>query len=370
MSLISKFNKIGSINSSILTTSSLFADKEIVTTDVPMLNVAFSGSMDGGFKSGLTMFAGPSRHFKTLFGLISMKAYLKKYPNSIALFYDSEFGTPKAYFTSLGINTDRVIHIPITDIEILTHDITKKINEIELEDKIFIFIDSIGNLASKKEAQDALDGKSVADMTRAKQLKSLFRIVTPHLTIKDIPMFVVNHSYKTMEMYSKDVVSGGTGGMYSSDSVYIIGRQQEKNGKDLEGYNFIINVEKSRFVKEKSKIPITVTFEKGLSKWSGLLDVALETGHVDKPKVGWYSRVMVNTDTGILVDESEQTLFRKLATNSKIFWEPIFSKTNFKSAVEKRYSVSLNELLQDTEDDNDILDTIKTLETEENEKNN
>jgi hypothetical protein len=106
-----------------------------------------------------------------------------------------------------------------------------------------------------------MEGKSVGDMSRAKQIKSLFRMVTPHLTMKNIPMVVVNHTYKTLELYSKDVVGGGTGSYYSADNIFILGRQQEKDGTELLGYNFIINVEKSRYVREKAKIPVTVKFD-------------------------------------------------------------------------------------------------------------
>ena len=126
-----------------------------------------------------------------------------------------------------------------------------------------IVVDSVGNLASKKEVEDASEGKSVADMTRAKQMKSLFRMVTPHLTIKDIPMVVVNHTYSEIGLFPKQIVSGGTGLIYSADNIFIIGRQQEKDGNEVTGFNFIINVEKSRFVREKSKIPIEVSFEGG-----------------------------------------------------------------------------------------------------------
>jgi hypothetical protein len=38
------------------------------------------------------------------------------------------------------------------------------------------------------------------------------------------------------------------------DNIFILGHQQEKDGTEIVGYNFIINVEKSRYVKEKSKI--------------------------------------------------------------------------------------------------------------------
>ena len=134
-----------------------------------------------------------------------------------------------------------------------------QLNNIERGDRLIVIVDSVGNLASRKEVEDAIDGKSVADMSRAKQLKSLFRMVTPHLTMKDIPMVVVNHTYKEIGLYPKDIVSGGTGVYYSADNIYIIGRQQEKEGTEVTGYNFIINVEKSRHVREKSKIPVEVS---------------------------------------------------------------------------------------------------------------
>src|SRR5690606_16106051 len=121
-------------------------------------------------------------------------------------------------------------------------------------------------------------------------------MITPHLTLKDIPLFAINHIYMTQEMYAKAIVGGGTGLYYSADNIYIVGRQQEKDGTEVSGYNFVINVEKSRFVKEKSKVLLNVTFDKGINKWSGLLPIALETGHVVKPKVGWYAKV--NTETG------------------------------------------------------------------------
>lgn len=210
MSLLDKIKKNSTIKeSSILSKSKFFNDKDMITTDVPMVNVAVSGRLDGGFTPGLTMFAGPSKHFKTAFSLLMAKSYMDKYPEAVMLFYDSEFGTPKQYFESFQIDMQRVIHSPLTDIEQLKFDIMNQLKDVERGDKLIIVLDSIGNLASKKEVDDAIDGKSVADMSRAKQVKSLFRMVTPHLNLKDIPMIVVNHTYKTMELYSKDVVGGG-----------------------------------------------------------------------------------------------------------------------------------------------------------------
>jgi hypothetical protein len=49
----------------------------------------------------------------------------------------------------------------------------------------------------------------VADMSRAKALKGLFRMATPYLTMKDIPMLAINHTYQEMGLFPKAIVSGG-----------------------------------------------------------------------------------------------------------------------------------------------------------------
>jgi len=260
--------------------------------------------------------------------LLLAKAYLEKYDDAVVLFYDSEFGSPQSYFDSFGINTERVLHTPITDIEKLKHDAMAQLNNLERGDRLIVIVDSVGNLASRKEVEDAIDGKSVADMSRAKQLKSLFRMVTPHLTLKDIPMVVVNHTYKEIGLYPKDIVSGGTGVYYSADNIYIIGRQQEKDGTELTGYNFIINVEKSRHVREKSKIAIEVSFEGGISKWSGLMEVALDGGFVTKPSNGWYAKA--GSDEKVRLKD----------TYTKDFWLPILSTKAFQEFVESKFKTS------------------------------
>ena len=360
MSLMDKIKKNSTIKeSSILAKSKFFNDRDLITTSIPVLNIALSGNIDGGFSSGLTMWAGVSKMFKTGFSLLMAKAYMDKYPESVLMFYDSEFGSPQSYFNSFGIDLNRVLHVPITDVEQLKFDIMQQLNNIERGDKIIILVDSIGNLASKKEVEDALDGKSVADMSRSKQIKSLFRMVTPHLALKDIPMVVINHTYKTMELYAKDVVGGGTGSYYAADSIYILGRQQEKEGTELAGYNFIINVEKSRFVREKSKIPITISFDNGVSKWSGLIDIALELGFVTKPSNGWYSRV--DKETG----EVEEKKFRLKETNNKEFWTPILNSQAFKNEVYNRYAISSHSVLSDDSVEKQFSETETEEETDE-----
>lgn len=342
MSLMDKLRKNTTISETdTLSESKLFKDKELVSTPIPALNVALSGSINGGFGPGLTMFAGPSKHFKSAFALLMAKSFLTKYPDAVLIFYDSEFGSPMSYFESFGIDTSRILHTPITTVEELKIDFANQIKNVERGEKLMILIDSVGNLASIKEVKDAEDGNSTADLTRSKQLKSFFRIATPKLTLKNIPMIAINHTYKTLEMYSKDVVGGGTGSYYAGDNIYIIGRQQEKDDKEVIGYNFIINVEKSRYIREKKKIPINVTFDGGISKWSGLLDLAIEGGFVVKPKKGYYQRL--DRTTGEFVGEP----VKEIGTNNAAFWQPILNDPSFDEYIRNEYQLAHSEIVKE-----------------------
>ena len=341
MGLMDKLKKNSKIEyTAILEDSKFFNKKDMVPTSVPMVNVALSGRLDGGLTPGLTVLAGPSKHFKTAFSLLMAKAYMDKYTDAVMLFYDSEFGTPQAYFDSFGIDTSRVLHTPITDVEQLKFDIIGQLNGLERGEKLIIVIDSVGNLASKKELEDALNEKSVADMSRAKALKGLFRMVTPYLNLKDIPMVVVNHTYMEIGMFPKAVVSGGTGIYYSADTIWILGRQQDKEGTEIVGYNFIINVEKSRYVKEKSKIPVSVSFEGGIQRYSGLLDLAMAGGFVIKPSNGWYQRV--DRETGELIG----TKTREKDTLNEEFWKDTLASKSFQEYVVNSFQIGHGSIFQ------------------------
>ena len=347
MSIMDKLKKNSKLSATeVLSESKFFNEKDMVKTDVPMINVALSGDIDGGLSAGLTVLAGPSKHFKTSFALLMAGAYMKHHKDAVMLFYDSEFGSPQSYFSQFDIDASRVLHTPITNVEELKFDLVNQLENIDRSDNVIIVIDSIGNLASKKELDDAMNEKSVADMSRAKALKGLFRMATPYLTMKNIPMVAVNHTYMEIGLFPKAVVGGGTGLYYSADNIWIIGRQQDKKGTEIQGYHFVINVEKSRYVKEKSKIPITVSWEGGVEDYSGLLDVALAGGYVEKPSNGWYA--VVDQETGELGNK-----VRYGDTLGQFFWIDIFNKTDFKEFVKKQYSigykseVSMDEIVEE-----------------------
>lgn len=158
------------------------------------------------------------------------------------------------------------------------------------------------------------------------------------LSVKDAEHYVLENG----------VVTHNTGSYYSADAIWILGRQQDKDADGLSGYHFVINIEKSRYVKEKSKIPITVSFEGGINRWSGLLDVALDGGYIVKPKAGWYATV--DRDTG---EVRQPSMRAGDIVDNKDFWMKMFSETDFAKHIEKTYKMSHGAILGDDDDNNE-----------------
>ena len=322
-----------------------FNEKDIIPSALPILNIAFSGEVDGGFVSGLTILSGKSKSFKTLLGFLCLKAYQVKYPEATILFYDSEFGAPKSYLESLDIDTSRIIHIPTLHIEQLKFNLVDKLKNIKRGDKVFVFVDSLGNLASTKEVEDAEEQKSVADMSRAKAITSLFRIITPHFTIKDMSGVIINHVYDAQDNSHSQVVGGGQKVMLSATSVFIITKSQiQAADKSLIGWNYTINIEKSRYTKEKSKLSFTVMYKGGIDKYSGMLDLAVECGFASKSGA-WLQ--LVDTITGEVIEK------KTYASNIPREWyRNLVKNETFKQFVKDKYMLAGDGLLaEDSLDD-------------------
>ncbi len=334
--LLSKLKKNStSKHADILTKSTVYNDTEQTPTSIPLLNIALSGDIDVGFKPGIIGISGPSRHYKTGYALQLGAAFQRKNPEGVVLFIDTEFGSPESYFRNSGMDPERVVHVPVTNLEEMTHELIQQVDALDRNDKVMIIIDSIGNVASKKEVDNSLDGKGTQDMTRAQKMKSMFRQVTPMARLKNITIVFINHVYQEIgPMYAKTIMSGGQGPMLAADTVFIIGRSQEKAGTELAGYTFTINIEKSRFVQEKKKLPITITFEGGLNKWSGLLDLARELNFVGCPTQGWYQ--MIDPESGEYIGEK----VRAKQTETEEFLGKLLKDEKFKAAVRKEFQLA------------------------------
>ena len=330
--LLQKMLKTGSAGSTTLDSADMFKETDLVST-LPIINVAYSGKVDGGFGTGLTILAGESKTFKTALALYCMAAYFKRYPEAIAVLYDSEGGCNPQYIKSFGIDPTRVVHVPVEHVEQLKFDFFKKLEGIEKGDKVFFMVDSIGQIASKKETDDAGDEKSVADMTRAKAIRSLLRLVTVQLNKKLLPCFMINHVYLEIGMFPKTIIPGGTAVTYAANTIFVITKAQDKTSDgDLQGWHFTLNIHKSRFVREKQKFPFTVNYESGIQFYSGMFDMAIELGILKMVSSGWYSTVEMST--GVISDKKHR---RKDIESSKEFWDPIISDPEFQKLVSARY---------------------------------
>lgn len=339
-SLMAKMLKSAGKTASVLSSSD-FAEKQVLcTTTVPMVNVMLSGALDGGLKPGLTQVVGDSRTFKSNFCLLLVKAYLDKYPDAICIFLDNEFGAAQ-YFKPMGIDPNRVIHIPVTDIEDLKQRTVAMLEDVAAGEKVIFFLDSLSQIASLKETNDAIEGKVVADMTRAKMINSYMRIITPRITMKNLPFLFINNYYDdTTNQYAEPILKGGKQAFLSSDTIYFVTRSQVKDAdKVLKGWSFNYNVMKSRTVKEKSKFSIEVLYSGGINEDSGLFDAAMEFGFVAAPKQGWYQ---INLD-GL---RKETLVRRKEIEENPAFFKALIANADFKKAVHDKYALEAGEMFE------------------------
>ena len=91
-------------------------------------------------------------------------------------------------------------------------------------------------------------------------------------------------------------------------------------------------------VREKSQFFLEVTFEGGIDRFSGLLEIGLDTGFVVKPKNGWYAKV--NQETGEIIEPN----LRLKQLNTDEFWADILASKKFNDFVESRFKVAHNNL--------------------------
>ena len=141
-------------------------------------------------------------------------------------------------------------------------------------------------------------------------------------------------------------ISGGTGIYYSANQIFIISKSQEKEGAELAGWKFTINIEKSRYVKEKSKLPFTVLYDSGIQKWSSLFELALEGGWLAKATVGWYN--VVDRETGEILGSKRRL---KDIEQDDEFFEGLIADKKFNEFVERKFKLTMVEADSAREDD-------------------
>ena len=257
-----------------------------IDTGSYIFNALVSGSIYGGLPSNkVTALAGESSTGKTFFALSVVRNFLELNPTGGVFYFESESAISKSMIEDRNIDSDRMIMMPVSTIEEFRTQsvriVDKYMEQPEDERKPLMFVlDSLGNLATNKEVQDAADDKNVRDMTKAQLVKSAFRILTLKLGKANIPMIVTNHTYDVIGSYvpTKEM-GGGSGLKYSASTIVYLGKKKEKDGTDLIGNIIKCEAKKSRLTREGSKVETRLYFDaRGLEKPYGLLEIGERAG--------------------------------------------------------------------------------------------
>ena len=309
-----------------------------IDTGSYILNALLSGSIYGGIPDNkITAFAGESATGKTFFVLGIVRAFLDKNPDGAVVYYDTEAAVTKQMMSTRGIDTARVIIAePDTIQKFKTHAL-KLIEAYEKQpaDKrppMMFVLDSLGLLSTSKEMEDSLEGKDVRDMTKSQVIKAAFRVLTLKLAKVKIPMLVTNHVYEVVGSYvpTKEI-SGGSGLKYAASTIAMLSKKKEKDGDgEIIGSQIKIKTFKSRLSKENQDATVLLTYNKGLDRYYGLLELAEKY------------EIMKKVSTRYELPDGRKVFGKEINTNPELYFtEEILAR--LEECAKKEFSYGMSE---------------------------
>ena len=259
---------------------------DYIDTGSYILNALLSGSLYKGLPTNkITAFAGESATGKTFFLLGICKQFLSDNPSGGVLYFESESALTPEMIAEREIDTSRFIQLPVATIQEFAHQASRVVDKhIEKGDRpLLLCLDSLGMLSTAKEVGDVSEGADKVDMTKARIVKGAFRVLTLKLAKAGIPLLVTNHTYKQVgTMFPQDVMGGGSGLQYAASNIVFLSRRKEKDGTDVIGNVIHCKNFKSRLTKENKKVDVLLTYDQGLNRHYGLLDLAEKYGIISK----------------------------------------------------------------------------------------
>ncbi len=255
-----------------------------IDTGSYVFNALLSGSIYGGLPSNkITAIAGESATGKTFFLMGMVKSFLDDNPDAGVLYFESESAITKQMVIDRGIDPQRMVIIPVTTVQEFRTQAIKVLDSYlakNVADRkpIMLCLDSLGMLSTTKEVEDTSDGKETRDMTRAQVLKAAFRVLTLKLGRAKVPMVVTNHTYDSMGLFATKEMGGGSGLKYAASSIVFLSKKKEKDGTEVVGNIVHCKNHKSRLTIENKMVDVRLSYDKGLDRYYGLLELAIKHG--------------------------------------------------------------------------------------------
>lgn len=256
-----------------------------IDTGSYILNAVLSGSIYGGVPNNkVTAFAGEQATGKTFFALGVVQQFLRDNPDGGVIYFDTEAAVTKNMMEGRDIDTRRVIVSEPDTIQkfrtVCLNVIDKYQETPESERKPMIMVlDSLGQLSSSKEMEDTAEGKDTRDMTKAQLIKATFRVINLKLAKIGVPLIVTNHVYAAVGSYiPTNEIAGGSGLKYTASTIAMLTKKKDKEGTDVVGNIIKVNMYKSRLSKENSRVEVKLSYQKGLDRYYGLLELAEKYG--------------------------------------------------------------------------------------------
>ena len=252
-----------------------------IDTGSYIFNALLSGSLYGGLPSNkITALAGESATGKTFFAMGIVKTFLDAAPDAGVIYFESESAITKDLITSRGIDPNRMVIVPVATVQDFRHQVIKVLDSYLLQSEadrrpLFLVLDSLGMLSTTKEMEDTAEGKETRDMSRAQVLKAAFRVLTLKLGRAKVPMLVTNHTYDVIgNMFPTKEMGGGAGLKYAASTIVYLSKKKEKDGTEVIGNIIHCKNHKSRLTVENKMVDVRLTYNEGLDKYYGLLELA------------------------------------------------------------------------------------------------
>ena len=249
------------------------------------LNALYSGSIFKGMPANkINALAGEEATGKTFFMLGIVKNFLSINETGGAIVFESEGSITKDILKDRGVDTNRVVVVPVETIQQFKTQAIKIVDKfLQTEEKdrqpLLLVLDSLGMLSTTKEMTDSESGKEVKDMTRTAEIKAAFRVLTLKLSKAKIPMIVTNHVYQGMGMFASKEMGGGGGLKYAANNIIFLFKSKDKDDDGtVTGVKIRCKNIKSRLTRENVETKVLLSYDTGLDRYHGLLDLAIEHG--------------------------------------------------------------------------------------------